>query len=255
MAEQTPKISVTGITKSFGSNHVLKGVDLNIAKGESVVIIGGSGSGKSVFLKCILGLMEPDAGTVTVDGTETTHLKNRARYQQLSKFGMLFQNSALFDSMTVWENVAFGLLEQGEKRAHAKEVAIERLGQVGLKSHVADLMPADLSGGMRKRVGLARAVCLEPEIIFYDEPTTGLDPITTDVINDLILKLKEEMGITSLTITHNMPSAYKIADRIGMLYEGELIFVGTPKELKETKNEYVQQFITGSAQGPIKMKV
>ena len=241
--------------KSFGTNHVLKGINLTVNKGESMVIIGGSGSGKSVFLKCILGLLDPDQGSVVVDGTDTTHLQGRARYEQLGKFGMLFQNSALFDSMSVWENVAFGLLEQGEKRNDAKDVAIERLRQVGLRSRVADLMPADLSGGMRKRVALARAVCLKPEIIFYDEPTTGLDPITTDVINDLILKLKEELGITSLTITHNMQSAYKIADHVGMLYEGELIFTGTPKELKSTDNPYVQQFITGSAQGPIQMQV
>lgn len=255
MSAKTPKLQIKNLSKSFGAHQVLKNINLEVGAGESMVIIGGSGSGKSVFLKCMLGLLEPDSGQILVDGKETTKLEEHARYQLMTRFGMLFQNGALFDSMTVWENVGFGLIQQGHKNNYVKEIAIQKLAQVGLKPHVADMKPADLSGGMRKRVALARAICLDPEIIFYDEPTTGLDPITTDVINNLILKLKKELGATSLTITHNMSSAYKVADKVAMLYNGEMIFEGTPKEIQKTDNPYVQQFINGSAEGPIKMAV
>lgn len=249
------KIELRNIGKSFGNNTVLDNLSINIPAGETFVIVGGSGSGKSVLLKCILGLMEPDTGTVLVDGTETTHLSERKRHETMKKFGMLFQSGALFDSMTVWENVAFGLLQQGEKRQVAKEIAIDKLAKVGLKADVANLNPAELSGGMRKRAALARAICLEPEIIFYDEPTTGLDPITADVINDLIIKLQKDLGITSVVITHNMKSAYKIADNMAMLYHGKFIETGTPKEFQASDNPYVVQFVNGHAEGPIKMAV
>lgn len=255
MAKKPNTLEVKGITKSFGDKHVLKGIDLYAPKGESLVIIGGSGSGKSVLLKCMLGLLEPDQGQVLIDGEDTTHLKEKQRYQLMKKFGMLFQNSALFDSQLVWENVGFGLIQNGVRRKDVKEIAIDKLAQVGLKPEVADQLPSELSGGMKKRVALARAICLEPEIIFYDEPTTGLDPITTDVINELILKLKEELNITSVTITHDMTSAYKIADKIAMLYQGEILTEGTVKEIKNSDNPYVYQFINGLAEGPIKMKV
>ena len=250
---QTPIIEIRNVSKGFGDVKVLKNVNLTIPRGDSTVIIGGSGSGKSVLLKCILGLLEPDSGEILIDGKNTTHLNERERYKLMTRFGMLFQNSALFDSLSIWENVSFGLLQEGMKPLKAYEVALVKLAQVGLLPHVANQRPSELSGGMRKRVSLARAICQEPEIIFYDEPTTGLDPITSDVINDLILKLKHDLGVTSVTITHDMTSAYKIADHMSMLYEGEMIAYGTVKEIQQTKNPYVQQFIHGRADGPIKM--
>lgn len=252
----TDKLQLRQLEKSFGAKKVLQGITLDIQQGETFVIIGGSGSGKSVLLKCVLGLMEPSNGKVLVDGQVTTHLHGRARMKQMQKFGMLFQAGALFDSLSVWENVAFVLLEnQKMRRRKAKDIAINKLAQVGLDADVADLMPAELSGGMRKRVGLARAICHEPEIIFYDEPTTGLDPITADVINNLILKLQKDLGVTSIVITHNMQSAYKIGNRIGMLYEGKILETGTPDQIQKSDNPYVVQFINGSSTGPIKMNV
>ena len=251
-----PKIEISGLKKSFGPKHVLRGLDLTVGKGESVVVIGGSGTGKSVLLKCILGLMQPDSGSIKIDGEETTGLRGKKQEEQFGRFGMLFQGAALFDSLSVWENVAFGLI-QGKKmaRAAARDVAVEKLAAVGLKSDVANLFPAELSGGMQKRVGLARAIAGNPEIIFFDEPTTGLDPIMSDVINKLINEQVKALGATAVSITHDMASARKIADRIVMLYEGELIWNGPVDQIDNSGNPYVEQFVTGSAEGPIAMQV
>ncbi len=252
----TPKIKMQNVHKAFGSKVVLDGLDLEVGDGESVVIIGGSGTGKSVTLKCILGLLHPDSGTVEVDGESVVRINQRNRDRINRKFGMLFQGAALFDSLPVWENVAFGLLAEHRcTRAEAKDIAVEKLAQVGMPAEVGDLAPSELSGGMQKRVGLARAIAGDPEIIFFDEPTTGLDPIMADVINDLIVKCVHNVGATALSITHDMASARKIADRIAMLYQGKIIWHGTPEEIDKTDNPYVQQFINGHADGPIKMAV
>jgi len=217
-------------------------------------VIGGSGSGKSVLIKNIIGLLRPDSGKVIIDGIDITVLKEKELYEVRKKFGMLFQYAALFDSMKVWENVAFALMRhKGIREEKAKEIAIEKLRMVGLVG-VEDLMPSELSGGMKKRVGLARAIAHEPEILLYDEPTTGLDPIMADAINDLIIEMRNKLGVTSIAITHDMNSAYKIADRIAMLYNGVIIETGTPEEIRNTENPIVRQFITGSAQGPIKIE-
>ncbi len=250
------KIKLTNVHKSFGKKVVLDGVDLEIRKGESLVIIGGSGTGKSVTLKSILGLLTPEEGSITVDGIEVINAPAKIHEKVNAQIGMLFQGAALFDSMTVWENVAFGLIQgQKMKKKDAKKIALEKMAQVGLTADVGDLYPADLSGGMKKRVGLARAIATNPEIIFFDEPTTGLDPIMSDVINDLIVDSVKKLGATAVTITHDMTSARKIADRIAMLYKGKIIWIGTVKEIEKTKNPYVVQFINGSAQGPIQMAV
>ncbi|MEZ5797498.1 MAG: ABC transporter ATP-binding protein [Paracoccaceae bacterium] len=243
-------IQLSGVQKSFGSNHVLRGVDLVIPKGESMVVIGGSGTGKSVLLKCILGLVRHDTGTITLDGQDVTKAE---RDPFLARFGMLFQGGALFDSLRVWENVAFRLLRGALKRpkAEAREIAIEKLRRVGLGPQVADLYPAELSGGMQKRVGLARAIAAEPEIIFFDEPTTGLDPIMSGVINDLIREIVVEMGATAMAITHDMSSVRAIADRVAMLHGGKIRWTGPVSEMDETPDPYVQQFIHGRAEGPI----
>ena len=252
----TPKIQIRGVRKAFGDNVVLDDLDLEVASGESVVVIGGSGTGKSVLLKCILGLLTPEAGSIKVDGEEVIGLRGRERDRVLRKFGMLFQNAALFDSLQVWENVAFGLIQgEGMERAQAKKIALEKLAAVGLTPEVAELWPAELSGGMRKRVGLARAIATEPDIIFFDEPTTGLDPIMGDVINDLIVGCVRELGATALSITHDMASARKIADRIAMLYGGRIIWAGPVAQIDDSGNPYVEQFIHGSAEGPIQMQV
>ena len=252
-----PKISLKGVKKAFGPKVVLDGIDLDIRRGESIVIIGGSGTGKSVLLKSILGILQPDAGTIHIDGEDTTHITGRERERAMAKFGMLFQGAALFDSLPVWENVAFGLIQGAQRlgRREAKERAIATLGAVGLSPDVADLSPSELSGGMQKRVGLARAICTRPEIIFFDEPTTGLDPIMADVINDLIVKCVKDLGATALSITHDMASARKIADRIAMLYKGKLIWVGPVSEIDNSGNAYVDQFIHGRAEGPIQMQI
>lgn len=251
----TPKIELRHVSKSFGSKEVLKDVNLTVMPGESRVILGGSGSGKSVCLKCILGLLVPTSGQILIDGEDTTKLSEKARFDLMTRFGMLFQSGALFDSLSIWENIGFELLEQGMSRSKAKDKAMEKLSMVGLGEHVAEQRPSELSGGMQKRVGLARAICMEPEIIFYDEPTTGLDPITADVIDNLILKLKNELGITSLTITHDMKSAFKIADKMSMLYKGEMIADGPKSEFKDSKNPFVKQFVNGEAEGPIESVV
>ena len=243
-------IRMEGVRKSFGNNHVLRRLDLEIGKGKSMVIIGGSGTGKSVALKCVLGLITPDAGKIFVDGKEAG---TGDRDAFLAKFGMLFQGGALFDSLSVWQNVAFRLLRGSLKRPaeEAREIAIEKLRRVGLKSSVADLFPAELSGGMQKRVGLARAIAAEPEIIFFDEPTTGLDPIMSGVINELIREIVVEMGATAMTITHDMSSVRAIADNVAMLHDGVIQWTGPVAEMDNSGDPYLEQFITGSAEGPI----
>lgn len=255
MAEQ-PKIRIRNLHKRFGPKVVLNGLDLDVGVAESVVVIGGSGTGKSVLLKCILGLMEPDSGTIEIDGRNVVGLPRAEREAYMRKFGMLFQGGALFDSLPVWENVAFGLIQaQRMDRGKAREIALQKLAQVGLGEDVSKLSPSELSGGMQKRVSLARAIAAEPEIIFFDEPTTGLDPIMADVINDLIVKCVRELGASALSITHDMASARKIADRIAMLYEGKIIWAGPVADIDGSGNPYVDQFINGRAEGPIEMAV
>ncbi|HEX4273000.1 MAG TPA: ATP-binding cassette domain-containing protein [Rhizomicrobium sp.] len=252
----TPKIQLIGVKKRFGSKVVLDGVDLTIDKQSSLVIIGGSGTGKSVTIKSILGIIRPDEGTILVDGQDITHINGAARDKVMRKFGMLFQGAALFDSLPVWENVAFGLIQgHGVPRAKARDIAIQKLAKVGLSEDVAFLSPSELSGGMQKRVGLARAIAADPEIIFFDEPTTGLDPIMADIINDLIISTVKDVGATALSITHDMVSARKISDKIAMLYGGKIIWAGPTGEIDHTGNPYVEQFIHGRAEGPIKMAV
>ena len=252
----SPKISLRGVTKAFGTKQVLRGIDLDVAVGESVVVIGGSGTGKSVLLKCILGLMQPDAGSIKIDGVETVGLSDRGREDVMRKFGMLFQGGALFDSLPVWENVTFGLLAQNRlSRRAAPGAAAQFLAEVGLAASVGELSPAELSGGMQKRVALARAVATKPEIIFFDEPTTGLDPIMADVINELIVKCVSDLGATAVSITHDMASARKIGHRIAMLYEGTLIWQGPVADIDHSGNGHVEQFIHGRAEGPIQMQV
>jgi phospholipid/cholesterol/gamma-HCH transport system ATP-binding protein len=254
--QAVPKIHIRDLHKSFGPKHVLRGLDLDIAEGESVVVIGGSGTGKSVLLKCILGLLHPESGSIQVDGEDVVGLRGAALGRVRRKFGMLFQNAALFDSLPVWANVAFSLIQgQGMDQDEARAIADEKLAAVGLGDDVAELWPAELSGGMRKRVGLARAIANSPEVIFFDEPTTGLDPIMGDVINDLIVKCVRELGATALSITHDMASARKIADRIAMLYEGRIIWAGPTEDVDRSDNPYVDQFIHGRAEGPIAMQV
>ena len=244
-------IEVRDIHKSFGNNHVLRGTTLHIKHGESMVVIGGSGTGKSVLIKCIIGILKPERGEIFVAGREIGSLKEKELYELRKKFGMLFQAGALFDSMRVWENVGFGLLQHTSlSEKEVRDRAIEKLNLLGLH-RIEDLMPSQLSGGMRKRVSLARAIAMEPEILLYDEPTTGLDPIRADAINELIVEMREKIKVTSITITHDMVSAYKIADRIAMLYQGRIIEVGTPEQIKHSTNEIVQQFIQGKAKGPI----
>ena len=255
MAEDASvKIEVVDLHKSFGNNHVLRGVNLEVRDGESMVVIGGSGVGKSVLIKCIIGLVRPDSGSIRVDGQAITSLNEKSLNEIRKKVGMLFQAGALFDSLSVWENVGFGLKRHTSLgNEEIKAIAVDKLRLVGLR-HVEDLMPSELSGGMRKRVSLARAIAMEPEILLYDEPTTGLDPIMADVINDLIVQMRKKLEVTSIAITHDMVSAYKIADRIAMLYEGEIIEVGTPQQNRESGNAIVQQFIQGRAEGPIKVR-
>ncbi|WP_170328889.1 ABC transporter ATP-binding protein [Ruegeria arenilitoris] len=243
-------IRMENVYKAFGDNHVLQGMSLEIPKGTSMVIIGGSGTGKSVALKCILGLIKPDSGMIYVDGKDATK-GDRDRF--LARFGMLFQGAALFDSLPVWQNVSFRLLRGPLKRPpeYAREIAIEKLRRVGLKSDVADRFPSELSGGMQKRVGLARAIAAEPEIIFFDEPTTGLDPIMSGVINDLIREIVTEMGATAMTITHDMSSVRAIADNVAMLHGGVIQWTGPVGQMDASGDPYVEQFISGSAEGPI----
>ncbi|MEM9426627.1 MAG: ATP-binding cassette domain-containing protein [Pseudomonadota bacterium] len=248
-------IELQDVHKAFGPKEVLRGVNLTVPKGESLVIIGGSGTGKSVTLKCVLGLIEADSGLVTVDGQDVTRLKQGSSERDafLARFGMLFQGGALFDSLTVWQNVAFRLLRGSLKKTkdEARDIAVEKLRRVGLTPDVADQFPAELSGGMQKRVGLARAIAAEPEIIFFDEPTTGLDPIMAGVINELIREIVVEMGATAMTITHDMTSVRAIADDVAMLHGGKIRWAGPVADMDNSGDSYVAQFISGSAEGPI----
>jgi len=247
------KIVLKDVAKAFGSNTVLDGVNLEIEKGESMAIIGQSGSGKSVTLKCILGLVKPDRGAIWIDGEDVATMSQRELERTRAKFGMLFQGSALFDSLPIWRNVTFALT-QGRARdpVKMKKIAAENLERVGLDSKILNLRPSELSGGMQKRVALARAIAPRPEIIFFDEPTTGLDPIRADVINDLIVELVDDLGVTALTITHDMASARKIAHRVAMLYQGKIIWRGPRDRLYDSGNPYVDQFVQGRAEGPIR---
>jgi phospholipid/cholesterol/gamma-HCH transport system ATP-binding protein len=256
MSEAPPKIRIKNLHKRFGEKVVLDGLNLDVGKGESVVIMGGSGSGKSVSLKCMLGLLTPDEGQIEIDGTSILGISEDDRDTINQKFGMLFQHAALFDSMTVLDNVTFGLFRgKGMEASDAERVAYEKLEQVGLDQSFGRRMPAELSGGQRKRVGLARAVALEPEIILFDEPTTGLDPVMGDVINELIVKCTRDLGATTLTITHDMASARVIADRIAMLYQGKIIWAGLTDQIEFSGDSRVDQFIHGHVEGPIKMEV
>ncbi len=248
----TAKIALSGVAKRFGPKIVLDGIDLEVPAGESMVIIGGSGTGKSVMLKCILGLLRPDRGSIRVDGREVTDLRGPVLADHQARFGMLFQSGALFDSLPVWRNVSFALSGSAESRRTA---AIDNLATVGLGADVADLKPSELSGGMQKRVALARAIAARPEILFFDEPTTGLDPIMADVINNLIRTLVTDLKITALTITHDMASARKIADRVAMLYGGKIVWQGSRDDLDVSGNPYVDQFVHGRADGPIQMPI
>ncbi len=243
-------IRLSQVTKSFGPKEVLRGIDLDVETGESLVVIGGSGTGKSVLLKCILGLVKPDGGRIELDGHDVT---KGDRDAFLARFGMLFQGGALFDSMPIWQNVAFRLLRGPAKRpkAEAREIAIEKLSRVGLGPDVADLYPAELSGGMQKRASLARAIAADPDIIFFDEPTTGLDPIMAGVINDLIRGIVTEPGVTAVTITHDMTSARTIADKVAMLHAGKIRWHGPVSKMDAADDPYLTQFITGAAEGPI----
>ena len=243
----TAKIILRKVAKSFGPKQVLTGVDLDVAKGESMVVIGGSGTGKSVLLKCILGIIAPDKGTIIVDGAD----RHQDRDGFLAKFGMLFQGGALFDSMPVWQNVGFRLLHGGMAKKDARDLAVEKLRRVGLSAETADLFPAELSGGMQKRVGLARAIASAPEIIFFDEPTTGLDPIMAGVINELVRELVTEMGATAITITHDMSSVRAIADKVAMLHGGRVQWSGAIGDMDNSGDPYVDQFVHGRAIGPI----
>lgn len=244
-------IKVEGLYKSFGKNKVLCGTDLEIYKGESVVILGGSGTGKSVLIKNIIGLVKPDKGKIFLFGEDTEQFDNSDWRRVRTHFGMLFQGAALFDSMNVEENIGFGLKRQGKLPASAiKDRVIECLRLVGLKDDIIGLSPSELSGGMKKRVGLARAIAFNPDILLYDEPTTGLDPIMSDVINKLIVSLTNRLHVTSIAITHDLKSAYTIGKKIGMLYKGRIIEIGTPEEIQNTKNPVVYQFINGLSEGP-----
>ena len=253
---ETPKIVIEGLTKSFGNNHVLKGIDLEVGNGESVVLIGGSASGKTLILKCILGLINPDAGSIRVDGQETTDLSEGERKILFNRTGVLFQQSALFDSQKVWENVAFRLLQmKGRTRSDSKRLALDKLASVGMTADVGELLPSEISGGMQKRVGFARAIANDPEIVLLDEPTAGLDPIMTNVVNELIIEGVRKLGATSLSITSDMSGARKVADHIAMIYDGRIIWKGTSEAVAHSGNDYVDQFIHHRAEGPIKMNL
>lgn len=249
-------IELKDVHKNFGPKTVLDGINLQVERGQSMVVIGGSGTGKSVMLKCIIGLMAPTSGSIRIDGEEVTDLSTYNRDALMSKFGMLFQGGALFDSLPVWENIAFRLIQgSGMDRDEAREKAQEKLRQVGLGAEVMDLSPAELSGGMQKRVGLARAIAADPDIIFFDEPTTGLDPIMADVINDLIVDCVKRLGATAISITHDMASARKIGDKAAMIHKGQIIWCGDVANIDDSGNAHVEQFIHGRAEGPIQMEI
>ncbi len=248
----TTKILIKNLVKNFGTKPVLNGVNLEVLQGESLVILGGSGSGKSVLIKLIASLITPSSGSIKIDDKEVANINAKDRDKLMEKFGFLFQGGALFDSLSIWENVAFRLLHHGKmNKKEARKIALQKLKAVGLSEKTADLFPSELSGGMQKRASLARAIAANPEIIFFDEPTTGLDPIMADVINDLIIANSKELGATTITITHDMNSARKIADKIAMLYEGKIIWLGNVKDMDDSGNAYLDQFINGRAEGPI----
>jgi phospholipid/cholesterol/gamma-HCH transport system ATP-binding protein len=250
------KVIIKNLSKSFGSKHVLRGLDLEVQQGESLVVIGGSGTGKSVLIKNIVGILEPDSGSILIDGKETVNLSSKEHSKMLEKFGYLFQGGALFDSLPIWKNIAFAKIHNhNESLSSARKLAIEKLESVGLDESVADLYPAELSGGMQKRAALARAIAMNPEIIFFDEPTTGLDPIMSAIINDLIKKNSKQLGATTITITHDLISAAHIADRVAMMYEGQIVWHGPIDMLYKSGNPYVEQFVSGSIEGPIKIKL
>jgi phospholipid/cholesterol/gamma-HCH transport system ATP-binding protein len=252
MTGRPAKIAIRGLEKSFGPKHVLRGLDLDVPEGESLVVIGGSGTGKSVLIKCIVGILQADGGSIRIDGQEAVGATASERDRINRKIGMLFQGAALFDSLPLWENVAFGLMSaQGVARGEAREIAIDRLAQVGMEADSADRFPAEISAGAQKRVGLARAIATEPEILFFDEPTTGIDPIMGDVIDRLIVDCVKQLGATALTITHDMESARRIGDRIAMIYEGKTVWVGPVGEVEDSGNEIVDQFIHGRIEGPM----
>jgi phospholipid/cholesterol/gamma-HCH transport system ATP-binding protein len=252
MTNSPVKITIRGLTKSFGAKKVLRGLDLDIFKGESLAVIGGSGSGKSVLLKNILGILTPDSGSIQIDGEEVVGVTGVARDRINRKLGMLFQGAALFDSLPLWENVAFGLMSaHGVAKTEAREIALKRLRQVGLKDESSSRFPADISVGAQKRVGLARAMATTPEILFFDEPTTGIDPLMGETIDHLIIECVRELGATALTITHDMESARRIADRVAMIYEGRIIWVGDIATIRSSGNDVVDQFINGRVKGPI----
>jgi phospholipid/cholesterol/gamma-HCH transport system ATP-binding protein len=244
-------ISVKNLHKSFGDNHVLRGISLDLGEQESLGIIGGSGTGKSILIKCILGLIEPDSGEILINGENMVGARSAKRQQLIQSFGMLFQGGALFDSLPVWHNIAFGLIHgQRMDKTKARKIAMEKLEAVDLDPKVADIFPAELSGGMQKRVALARAIATNPKVIFFDEPTTGLDPIVSGTINDLIRRCVKDIGASAISITHDMHSLRIIADRVGLLFQGDLIWTGTIPEMDKTKNAYVKQFINGLPHGP-----
>jgi phospholipid/cholesterol/gamma-HCH transport system ATP-binding protein len=256
MSGAVPKIRVRGLKKAFGAKRVLDGVDLDVMPGTSMVVIGGSGTGKSVLLKCILGLLEPDDGVIEIDGQDLLHMDREARTEARAKIGMLFQDGALFDSLPVWENVSFALLAQHRAtRAEAKRKAAEVLAEVGLAASVGEMSPAELSGGMQKRVGLARAIAAQPEMLFFDEPTTGLDPIMGAVIDGLIVDCVKRLGSTAIAITHDMASARRIGDRAAMLHQGRIIWSGPAQALMDSGNPVVDQFTHGRREGPIQMEL
>lgn len=246
-----PIISVKNLHKSFGDNHVLRGINLELGEQESLGIIGGSGTGKSVLIKCILGLINPDKGEILINGENMVNARSAKRQKLIQSFGMLFQGGALFDSLPVWHNIAFGLIHgQGMDKVKARKIAMEKLKAVDLDPKVANIFPAELSGGMQKRVALARAIATNPKVIFFDEPTTGLDPIVSATINDLIRRCVKDIGASAMSITHDMHSLRIIADQVGLLFQGNLIWNGTVAEMDKTKNPYVHQFINGLPHGP-----
>ncbi len=252
----TPKIRLRGVTKRFGDKLVLDGIDLEVAPRTSMVVIGGSGSGKSVLLKCILGLIAPDSGSIEIDGQDVLRLPPREREAARARIGMLFQNGALFDSISVADNIAFGLLAQKKAtRSEARQRAEEVLAQVGLAASVGELSPAELSGGMQKRVALARAIAAVPDILFFDEPTTGLDPIMGAVIDGLITEQVRRMGSTAIAITHDMASARRIGDRAAMIHKGRIVWEGPAASLMDSGNDMVDQFTHGRREGPIQMEL
>ena len=256
MSGATPKIRIRNLWKSFGEKQVLAGVDLDVPAGTSFVVVGGSGSGKSVLLKCVLGLLEPDDGVIEIDGQDLLRMDARSREAVRARIGMLFQNSALFDSMAVWENVAFGVTARAKvTRAEARARADAVLAQVGLAASVGDLYPSELSGGMQKRVGLARAIAAQPEIMFFDEPTTGLDPIMGAIIDGLIVDCVKRLGSTAVAITHDMASARRIGDAAAMIFGGRIVWSGPAGELMNSGNPVVDQFTHGRREGPIQMEL